>query len=264
GETVDELIARTRATAWARTRSYFTSPAELTWIPRPTRLAGGPEGPALVCVTSAVGTSDPVQYARLAKPFQGERDVWALRQPGFHRGDPLPKTPEALLETHAASLRAELGERPFVLAGLSSGGLIAHMLARYLYDRAAPPAGVILLDSYAPGEDERLTLLAPGLRGELQHRADDPDSAVPSDDNWVTAMLHYETFAWPFTELPAPVLFVRAGEPLESWPADWDWQPVWPYDHTAVVTRGNHFTMLEEHAPHTAGLMRDWMRDTFG
>jgi polyketide synthase 7 len=87
---------------------------------------------------------------------------------------------------------------------------------------------------------------------------------VPSDDSWVTAMLHYETFAWPFTELPAPVLFVRAGEPLESWPADWDWQPVWPYDHTAVITRGNHFTMLEEHAPHTAGLMRDWMRDTFG
>ncbi|MFK4271338.1 type I polyketide synthase [Streptomyces milbemycinicus] len=264
GETVDELIARTRATAWAQTRTYFTSPAELPRIPRPTRLAGGPEGPALVCVTSAVGTSDPVQYARLAKPFQGERDVWALRQPGFHRGDQLPRTPETLLETHAASLRAELGERPFVLAGLSSGGLIAHMLARYLYDQGAPPAGVILLDSYAPGEDERLALLAPGLRGELQHRADDPDSAaVPSDDSWVTAMLHYETFDWPFTELPAPVLFVRAGEPLESWPADWDWQPVWPYDHTAVITRGNHFTMLEEHAPHTAALMRDWMRATF-
>ncbi|MES4907261.1 MULTISPECIES: type I polyketide synthase [unclassified Streptomyces] len=264
GETVDELIARTRATAWAHTRAYFASPADLPRIPRPTRLASGPEGPALVCVTSAIGTSDPVQYARLAKPFQGERDVWALRQPGFRRGDPLPRTPHVLLETHAASLRAELGERPFVLAGLSSGGLIAHLLARYLYDRGTPPAGVILLDSYAPGEDERLALLAPGLRGELQHRAEDPNSAVPSDNSWVTAMLHYETFHWPFTELPAPVLFVRAGEPLESWPAEWDWRPVWPFDHTAVTTRGNHFTMLEDHAPHTAALMRDWMRGTFG
>ncbi|MFI0732799.1 type I polyketide synthase [Streptomyces sp. NPDC021225] len=262
GETVDELIARARATEWGTTRTYFSSLDELPRIPRPTRLASGPEGPALVCVTSAIGTSDPVQYARLARPFQGERDVWALRQPGFHRGEALPRTSELLLRTHAAGLRVELGERPFVLAGLSSGGLIAHMLARYLYDQGTPPAGVVLLDSYAPGEDERLAVLAPGLRGELQHRADDPDSAMPGDDSWVTAMLHYETFDWPFTELPAPVLFVRAGAPLEGWPDDW--APAWPFDHTAVTTRGNHFTMLEEHAPHTAALMRDWLRATYG
>ncbi|MEU9990952.1 SDR family NAD(P)-dependent oxidoreductase [Streptomyces sp. NPDC048045] len=261
-ETISQMLVRIAATDWAQRRSYYTSLRELPGIPRPTRLARGPEGPALVCVTSAVGTSDPVQYARLAKPFQGERDVWVLRQMGFRDGDMLPRSADVLLETHVAALREELGDRPFVLTGLSSGGLIAHMLARYLHDLGTPPAGVVLLDSYPPGDDERLAFLAPGLRGELQDRADDAGVAMPEDDCWITAMLHYETFDWPFQDLPAPVLFVRAGSPLEGWPADW--APVWPFEHTGVVTRGNHFTMLEEEAPYTAGLMRDWLRETFG
>ncbi|MFI1368652.1 type I polyketide synthase [Streptomyces griseochromogenes] len=260
-ETISQMLVRIAATDWARRRTYYTSLDELPDLPRLARLAGGPDGPALVCVTSAVGTSDPVQYARVAKAFQGERDVWALRQVGFRGGDALPKDPAVLLETHAAVLRAELGERPFVLAGLSSGGLIAHMLARYLYDQGSPPAGVVLLDSYSPGDDERLAFLAPGLRGELQDRADDPNVAIPADDAWITAMLHYATFDWPFHDVPVPVLFVRAGSPLEGWPADW--APVWPFDHSAVVTRGNHFTMMEDEAPYTAGLMRDWLRGTF-
>ena len=261
-ETISQMLVRIAATDWARRRTYYATLDELPGVPRLTRLASGPQGPALVCVTSAVGTSEPVQYTRLARPFQGERDVWVLRQPGFRSGEALPGNAEVLLETHAAALRAELGERPFVLTGLSSGGLIAHMLARYLYEQGRPPAGVILLDSYSPGDAERLAFLAPGLRGELQDRADDPSVAMPGDDSWITAMLHYDTFDWPFHDVPTPVLFVRAGSPLEGWPSDW--APVWPFDHTAVVTRGTHFTMMEDEAPYTAGLMRDWLRETFG
>jgi acyl transferase domain-containing protein len=260
-EDFTQRVLRVRATDWEKTRAYFGSLEQLPRPPSPVRLASGARGPALVCISSAIGNSDPVLYARLARPFHGERDVWALRHPGFRRDDPLPRTRDLLLETLAAALRAELGDRPFVLTGLSSGGLIAHMLAQHLSERGAPPAGVVVLDSYVPSQYERLLRLIPGLGEEMRLRMDDPNYVVPSNDGWITAMLHYGTFDWTPTYLPIPVLFVRAGAPLEDWPADWE--PVWPFEHTAAVTRGNHFTMLEEHAPHTAALMNDWMRSTF-
>ncbi len=260
-ETVGWLIVRARAAGWGRTRTTFASLDELPEIPRPVRLARGPEGPALVCVTAVVGKSDPVQYSRLAKPFQGERDVWSLRQPGFRRSEALPKSRDLLLEMHAAGLREELGSRPFVLTGLSSGGLVAYLLAQRLCDEGTPPAGVIVLDSYAPSEYRRLVRLLPSLGEGLQQRMDDPKYATSADNGWITAMLHYERFDWPVAELPVPVLFVRAGSPLEGWPEDWE--PTWPFAHTLATTRGDHFSMLEDHASYTADLMRDWMRSTF-
>ncbi|GAA0986444.1 hypothetical protein GCM10009555_063910 [Acrocarpospora macrocephala] len=260
-ETVRERFLRARAAGWEKSRTFFTSLDELPEIPRPVRLARGPQGLALVCVTAVVGTSDPVQYSRLAKPFQGERDVWALRQPGFRDGEALPKTKDVLLEMHAAGLRAELRERPFVLTGLSSGGLIAHMLARYLCDQGTPPAGVVVLDSYDSSEFSRIGPLLPGLGEQLELRLEDPTFVMSGDDSWITATPHYQTLDPTLTDLPIPVLFVRAGEPLEGWPADWE--PVWPFDDTTVITRGNHFTMLEDHAPYTAALIRDWIRTTF-
>ena len=260
-EDLPQRMVRTRDSDWQQTRTFFSSLAELRDAPRPIRLASGTKGPALVCVTAAVGQSDPLQYSRLAKPFQGERDVWALRQPGFRGDEALPETRDLLLDMHAASLRAELGDRPFVLTGLSSGGVVAHLLAQRLAEQGNPPAGVVVLDSYVPSEYDRLARLLPGLGEEMRHRLDDPDYALPSNDDWVTATLHYQSFDWTPTYLPIPVLFVRAGDPLEDWPPDWE--PVWPFEHTAAVTRGNHFTMLEEHAPHTAALVNDWMRGTF-
>jgi pimeloyl-ACP methyl ester carboxylesterase len=171
-----------------------------------------------VCVTAVVGMSDPVQYARLAKPFQGERDVWALRQPGFRRGEALPESLELLLEMHAGGLRAELGETPFVLAGLSSGGVVAHALAQHLCARGTPPAGVVVVDSYAPADRERFARLAPGLGDELMLRLQDPSYATPGDNGWITAMLHYEKFSCPLEDLPVPVIFLRAETPWRAGP----------------------------------------------
>ena len=257
-ETLTQLLYQARAAGWEKSRATFSSLAELARIPRPVRLASGAEAPALVCVTAVVGMSDPVQYARLAKPFQGERDVWALRQPGFRRGEALPESLELLLEMHTGGLRAELGEKPFVLAGLSSGGVVAHALAQHLCARGNPPAGVVVVDSYAPADRERFARLAPGLGDELMLRLQDPSYATPGDNGWITAMLHYEKLTCPLEDLPVPVLYMRAETPLEGWPEDWE--PTWPFSNTTVVAPGNHFTMLEKHAPDAAALMRDWMR----
>nr|WP_181772044.1 type I polyketide synthase [Amycolatopsis pittospori] len=257
-----QRLVRTRASGWERTRTFFGSLEQLPHPPRPVRLASGSGQPVLVCVPSVTGQADPVQYSRLARAFQGEREVWSLRHPGYRGDEALPRTRDLVLAAHAASLRAELGDRPFVLTGLSSGGLVAHLLAQHLHEQGTPPAGVVVLDSYFPSEYERLVRLLPGLGDEMQLRLADPNHAVPADDGWITAMLHYGTFDWTPAYLPIPVLFVRAGDPVQDWPPDWE--PVWPFEHTAAVTRGNHFTMMEEHAPHTASLMSDWMRGTFG
>jgi pimeloyl-ACP methyl ester carboxylesterase len=136
-----------------------------------------------------------------------------LRQPGFRRGEALPESLELLLEMHAGGLRAELGETPFVLAGLSSGGVVAHALAQHLCARGTPPAGVVVVDSYAPADRERFARLAPGLGDELMLRLQDPSYATPGDNGWITAMLHYEKFACPLEDLPVPVIFLRAETP---------------------------------------------------
>jgi thioesterase domain-containing protein len=261
-ETLAQLLYEARAAGWEKSRATFRSLPEPSRLPRPVRLASGPSAPALVCVTAVVGMSDPVQYARLAKPFQGERAVWALRQPGFRRGEALPESLDLLLELHTGGLRAELGEKPFVLAGLSSGGVVAYALAQHLCARGIPPAGVVVVDSYAPADHERFARLAPGLGDELMLRLQNPSFATPGDNGWITAMLHYEKFACPLQELPVPVLFVRAETPLEGWPEDW--QPTWPFSHTAVTAPGNHFTMLEEHAPDAAALIHHWMGTEVG
>ncbi|MFI6094828.1 SDR family NAD(P)-dependent oxidoreductase [Lentzea sp. NPDC051213] len=257
-EDFHQQFLRTRASDWEKTRTFFTSVEELPHPPRAVRLADGPGRPVLVCVPAVMGMSDPVQYARLARPFQGTRDVWSLRNPGFRSDEALPRTRKLLLETLSAGLHAALGDQPFVLTGLSSGGLVAYLLAQHLHELGTPPAGVAVLDSYVPSEYERLARLLPGLSEEMHHRMDDPDFALPSNDGSITATLHYQSYDWTPAPLPVPVLFVRAADPLEEWPSDWE--PIWPFEHTGVVTRGNHFTMLEEHAPHTAALIDDWMR----
>ncbi|WP_409180781.1 SDR family NAD(P)-dependent oxidoreductase [Amycolatopsis sp. VS8301801F10] len=260
GARMRESVLLARDSAWQATRVFADSVAELAERPAPVRLAGGDARTALVCVPGIVGMSDPVQFARLARSFKGERDVWAVRHPGYRRAEALPRTREVLVDLHAEALRAELGDRPFVLTGLSAGGLVAHQIARRLHELGTPPAGVVVLDSYVPSEHQRLVRLLPGLGEEAQARMDNPDLAVPGDDGWITAMLHYQDFDWAPAELPIPVLFVRAAQPLEGWPADW--APVWPFPHTLATAPGNHFTILEEHAADTAALIGAWLRDT--
>jgi len=100
--------------------------------------------------------------------------------------------------------------------------------------------------------------LLPGLAREMQLRLEGTEYSMPQDDGWISAMVHYGSFDWSIRPVPVPELFVLAGEPVEGWPEDW--APKWPFPHTRVVTRGNHFSMLEEHGPHTAALVDAWMR----
>ena len=238
-------------------RPVFTGPEDFDLLPEPIRLARGTAAPALVALAGIVGKSEPGQYARFAAPFRGERDVWVLRQPGFLAGELLPASPEALAALHTASLRSRV-TGPIVLIGQSAAGLIAHQLAQHLESVGTLVAGVVLLDTYSSDQREALDEVANGLTHLLLNRQKlDEDEHDQWGDAWITASASYIGWSQSLEKISAPELLVRAstplGRPLEEWKARWD------FEHDVVDAPGNHLTMMEEFAPDTARLVRDWM-----
>jgi len=245
----------------ARLRPAFASIFDLGAVPGPVRLSSGPDSPALLCVTSAVGKSDPAQYARFAGAFRGQRDVWALRQPGFGRGELLPASAQAMVEVHVATIRQHLAQAPFVLIGQSSGGMIANLLARHLEEAGLPPAGVVLIDTYPPGEHDVLATISSDLGQLLTERQQDCSDGTTDrwGDAWVTAMLRYGEFEPMPRETAAPTLLIRAQDASPGWPDDW--RPEWRFEHDTTDVPGSHFTMMGQHSDDTASAIETWLRD---
>ncbi|MFI0976754.1 SDR family NAD(P)-dependent oxidoreductase [Streptomyces sp. NPDC021093] len=226
----------------------------------PVRLSEGGRGPAVICVPSMLAVSGPHQYARLAAPFRGEREVWALPLPGFGRAEQVPATRRAVLEALASGLEKAGLTEPFVLLGHSTGGVLAHALTAHLEARGAGPAGVVLADVLDLPEDDGLDAIAPALLSAIVER---DHVQVPVDDTRLTAMGAYLGLfqGWRPTVVDAPTLFLRASESMAQEAADRDrWRTSWTLDHVALDVPGNHFTMLEQHSDDAAGLLEDWLR----
>jgi len=232
----------------------------------PVCLGSSGSGPALVCVSSHAALGGAHEYTRFASSFRGERPVWALPNPGFEVSAPLPPTREAVVEAQAEHALRCAGGDAFVLVGSSSGGVIAHAVAGRLEAAGAPVAGVVLLDSYEPAVLD--SSLAPAdFRDVLMKRLHERQSTFARlDFTRLTAMSWYgELFAgWSPAPLRAPVLLVRASEPLAPELAGKDWQTVWKTAHTTLDVTGNHFTMMETHAQSTAQAVREWLETVTG
>ena len=207
----------------------------------------------MICFPSFIGR--PQEYARFARGFRGIRAVSVIPAPGFAVAEPLPATAGALIAAHAQTNSTAAGGAPFVLAGHSSGGLVAHAVATRLERDGRPPAAIVLLDTFTP-EGSRLedfwsvlpeTVLADGEQRE---------------DAWLTAMAHYFWLDWTaLDQTSLPTLLVRAREPLDGSPGDAGWQPDWPWSGnlTVIDVPGNHFTMMADQASTTARAVDDWL-----
>ncbi len=134
GKTVDFLDFLDKASLF---RPDFREPSDLGAGPEPVRITSGDSGPALVCLPGFIGMPGPQQFFRFAAPFRGQRDVWVLGHPGFSGGELIPANINALLELHVQTVLARFSGTPFVLVGLSSGGLVAQALAKRLEARGA-------------------------------------------------------------------------------------------------------------------------------
>ncbi|WP_240437701.1 type I polyketide synthase [Sciscionella marina] len=245
-------------------RRSFTELSELDGVPQLVAVSRGPAVPGLVCLPSFAGTADAQEFARFGRSFRGLRGVSALPTPGFVSGEPLAANPEVLLDVHAASVRKSLNSAKFVLAGYSSGGLVAHALAARLVQEGHAPAALVLIDTFTPevaGVPEEILAALPGAVLANNRQQD----GLGGDD-WLTALAHYYAFDW--RELPridVPTLVVRAAEPAPSEQEDAGGTsgPGAPWSLPGVVTEvavpGNHFTMMTEHADTTARAVEDWL-----
>ncbi|MBD0672790.1 type I polyketide synthase, partial [Streptomyces sp. CBMA156] len=252
-------------------RPSFESPEQLEGELDVVRLAKGDGGPELVCIPSILPMSGPHEYARFAAALRDVRDVSVLPAPGFVPGEPLPAAVEVLAEAHARALLAHTGDRPFVLAAHSSGGMLAHSLVSHLERRGVRPEALVLIDIY-PLDGNALN----GVQARLGAGA--PEGGAAEDagaaaggfgalgDVRLTAMAGYfRLFAeWRPQPVGTPTLLVRATEPLPNWRHREDWRSTWAPEHSAVDTAGDHFSMMEEHAESTARAVHGWLTERLG
>jgi thioesterase domain-containing protein len=188
-----------------------------------------------VCLPTVLATSAPHQFARFALHFAGTRRVDAVSLPGYLDGEELPVDLKALVSA-LAELVAD--DRPQVLVGYSSGGLLAHAVAVELEATGVPIAGVVLLDTY---QSDPPADLLDGLRfSEL----------APPDARRTAAAEHYLRLLadWTPVELAAPTLLVRATDGA-----------LWHLPHTEVEVPSTHLSLIEQHADIAARAVERWL-----
>jgi acyl transferase domain-containing protein/thioesterase domain-containing protein len=254
------------ARAVARLAPTFDGPEDLERAPEPLVLAEGSKDgsgdPLLFCFPSFSPASGPHEYTRFATGLGGRR-VLLVRQPGFLAGEPLPESFDALVRVHAETVLRTAGDASFVLVGRSASGWLAYSLAHHLEQRGRGPLAAVLVDTYFGEEQERENLFH-GARAMMER---EKRSTMLSDVR-VTAMGCYEGLIehWHPEPIAAPTLLVRATEPfstavIRNDGVDWRASMTFPHDTRDVP--GDHFSMLEEHAEHTALAVESWLHSTF-
>ncbi|WP_394848509.1 amino acid adenylation domain-containing protein [Pendulispora brunnea] len=224
------------------------------------KLAAGQSGPSVMCFPTTTPPTGSIQYARFANAFAGQRDVWALPNPGFARGEHLPEDRASIVRMHAENVVQCANGAPFLLVGCSSGGWIAHATAEHLERIGILPAAVFLLDTY------RMRDITEGIGAAFRRAWLSELPGIPRTEHEFTAMPWYTSLFqdWEPARLACPTLFLRVTEPVpgmegEIVPGSGCWQPHWAGANSVVDLPGTHFTILTEQADTAARLVEEWL-----
>nr|CAQ52624.1 type I polyketide synthase, modules 7-8 [Streptomyces violaceoruber] len=252
--------------AVAALRPAFDEDTADRHAPRPLRLARGDARPALVCLPSFSPASGPHEYARFAAALRGDREVWALPEPGFLDGQALPADVDALVAAHAHALATDGPGTAPVLVGRSAAGWIAHALAARLEAEGRPAAALVLLDTYSPDALARRDWVRTAMTRATSGRE---SALVLRNETRLAATGGYDRIftGWAPGPLRTPTLLVRAADPFSTELLGLaeefgDWTAAWEPSHDAVTVPGTHFTILEERSADTAGAVEDWLSTT--
>ncbi|MFD0413491.1 alpha/beta fold hydrolase [Streptomyces sp. NPDC127108] len=248
--------------AAARLRQVFEEPAEQPAL-TPVTLARGP-GIPLLCFPPTMAPSGPHYYARFAPVFAGERDVTVLPNPGFGTGELLPATRDAVVRHQAEAVLRAAGDRPFVLAGYSSGGWMVNAVAALLERQGRAPVAAVLVDTYIA-----TTSFEERLYAALQARGTTSEAFAMMNGAQLTGQGGYlRVFSdWEPEPVEAPTLYVHATFPpgeSEAMETEDHWQPDWPFPHEDTHVPGDHFTIMEDRSESTALAVRAWLDEIPG
>jgi acyl transferase domain-containing protein/thioesterase domain-containing protein len=253
----DEIMAL--ITGLAEFRPKFSSQSELEKAPALVPISRGPVTPGLICFPSFVGRSGPQEYMRFAGEFRGVRRLLVAPAPGFADGEPLAATIDALVGAHAANIQKCVNGAPFVLAGHSSGAVVAHAVATHLEAIGTPPAAVVVMDPYAPERTDINTKFSAAVNDRMLA---DIEQQQEEEEAWLFATAHYFSLDWSSLSRTAiPTLLVRAQELIGARPGE-DWERLsWAFSTRVTVTDvpGDHFTMMADHAETTARAVNEWL-----
>ncbi|MGW0642020.1 type I polyketide synthase [Streptomyces badius] len=262
-----------------KSRSQFTSSADLERPPVSVRMADGDEAPHLVCLCTPAAMGGAYQYAKLISAFKGARTVTVLPMPGFGPGEQLPASVPAALDVLAATVKDIVGDAPFALLGHSGGGLLAYATAGLLEEQGRPPVGVALLDTYvveqtAGFQDFAAEVAVGALTREISYGQLGNATSLSAMAQYVTLIPDIE-----LKELTTPTLLVKASERFatgeeetagataahdgpetggDEAAAD-DWQTTWSLATRVETVPGDHFSLIEQGAETTAAVVENWL-----
>ncbi|WP_329026636.1 type I polyketide synthase [Streptomyces sp. NBC_00690] len=250
-----EAIDMVKATA--RLLPSFDEASAAAHRPEPVQLARAAEGPQLVCLGPYMAPSGVHQYARFAASFAGRRGIWALPEPGFAPGESLPSDVAALVAAHIETIDRRVGDAPIVLIGYSSGGWVAHAVACRLEELGRPVEGIVMLDSFtrARGMGDR-------FQSAIVTRQAERFDFISAPGNQLAAMGGYLNLFqdWEAPQVKAPTLVVRAADWMAPNASSSDDRPPFPeHASTVVEVPGDHYTLMERHAPTTADAVSAWV-----
>ncbi|WP_128382158.1 type I polyketide synthase [Streptomyces cavernae] len=254
-------VAAKLLTMSAALRPVFTAADTDVDGPAPVRLTSGSAHPRIIGIPSTSVWSTDQEFMSLVEALRGQRDVWSLMVPGFVGGERVAEDVDALTGYLAARIVEHAGGEPFVLAGRSSGGSVAHAVAHRLESTGHGPAAVVLLDTYLSGTPQTAYIMPVMEQRSLELEKDFGRMSGVR----LTAMAAYFSMfeTWQPQPLAAPTLLVRASEcfsaePGEEPPAE-EWQTTWPIPLDVVDVPGHHYTMIEQYADETAAAIHDWL-----
>ncbi|MEV0361045.1 alpha/beta fold hydrolase, partial [Nocardia sp. NPDC050697] len=233
-------------------------------IPSSVLHSDGPESIDLIFICTPAVTGGVHQQIGMGAAFQSRRRVISIPLSGFKNGEPLPDDATVALDSLADMVISTAGDRRFVLAGYSSGGLIASAVASYLKsDQDIEAAGVILLDSFSPTIDWPKDLVPQILRMiyETEESFDGFDSARLTAMAWWTRLIH--EFVLDTHE--SKTLFLQCGKPKFYTESSEFRRPTpimarpWLESQELRVIDADHFSMIGEDSSEVVSAIDAWL-----
>ncbi|AFU01083.1 hybrid non-ribosomal peptide synthetase/type I polyketide synthase [Nocardia brasiliensis] len=229
---------------------------------------GSPDRVPLYLIQAIGGTV--YSYRDLVDCLGADRPVHAFRAYGIEPGEPVPAT---IAEAAARNVRALLAVHaggPIVLGGHSSGGVLAHEMARQLLDLGQPVRLVVLLDTttFTDARKYNLRNAEDVLAAFESFRDTAPDAwraftTAMNNDADIRAVIVATNTAIREHEaatVATDLLYLRAAQTNEVFDPhpETEWRQLFSGRTTVRTVPGNHFTVLDR--PHVTAVAQELRR----